>query len=97
MTTEEVVKRIIADELDLRESKVTPDTRLVDDIGADSLDMVELAKRFEEEFSIELPDDEVEEFVTVADVVAYIEKASTENSARKVGLGDGQAGSQVVQ
>jgi len=66
------VKNIIADQLDVAEDKVTMESSFVDDLGADSLDIVELVMAFEEEFSIEIPDDAAEKISTVADVVNYI-------------------------
>lgn len=61
MNVNEAVKRILVEHLGVDETKVTPDATLVDDLGADSLDMVELTMAFEEEFSIEIPDDEATE------------------------------------
>ena len=66
------VKNIIADQLDVTEDKVKMESSFVDDLGADSLDIVELVMAFEEEFSIEIPDDAAEKISTVADVVNYI-------------------------
>ena len=66
------VKNIIADQLDVAADKITMESSFVDDLGADSLDIVELVMAFEEEFSIEIPDDAAEKISTVADVVNYI-------------------------
>ena len=66
------VKQIIVDQLGVDENKVTMDASFVDTLGADSLDIVELVMAFEEEFSIEIPDDAAEKISTVADVVEYI-------------------------
>ncbi len=66
------VKAIIVDQLGVSEDKVTMDASFVDTLGADSLDIVELVMAFEEEFSIEIPDDAAEKISTVADVVDYI-------------------------
>jgi acyl carrier protein len=72
-SVEEKVKQIIVDELGVEESEVTPNARFIDDLGADSLDNVELVMRFEEEFGIEIPDEEAEKIVSVRDAIAYIE------------------------
>ncbi len=70
----EKVRAIIVDQLDADEDKVTMNTQIVDDLGADSLDMVDLVMSIEEEFDLEIPDDEVENVKTVGDVVKYIEE-----------------------
>lgn len=69
----EKVKSIIVDQLDVEEEKVTPDANIQEDLGADSLDIVDLVMSFEEEFDIEIPDDQVENIKTVGDIVKYIE------------------------
>ncbi len=69
----EKVKSIIMDQLDVEEDKVTLDAVIQDDLGADSLDIVDLVMSFEEEFDIEIPDDQVENIKTVGDIVKYIE------------------------
>ena len=69
----EKVKSIIMDQLDVEEDKVTLDSVIQDDLGADSLDIVDLVMSFEEEFDTEIPDDQVENIKTVGDVVKYIE------------------------
>jgi acyl carrier protein len=66
------VKKIIVKNLDIDESRVTVDASFVDDLGADSLDQVELIMAFEEEFSAEIPDEDAEKLQTVADVIKYI-------------------------
>lgn len=66
------VKKIIADQLGLDENTVTMDSLFVDDLGADSLDVVELIMALEEEFDIEIPDEEAEKATKVGDVVEYI-------------------------
>jgi acyl carrier protein len=73
---EEKVKQIIVDELGVEEAEVTPNARFVDDLGADSLDNVELVMRFEEEFGVEIPDEDAEKIQSVKDAVDYIEKHS---------------------
>ncbi|MDR0197892.1 MAG: acyl carrier protein [Oscillospiraceae bacterium] len=69
----EKVKSIIIDQLDVEEDKVTLSANIQDDLGADSLDVVDLVMSFEEEFDLEIPDDQVETIKTVGDVVKYIE------------------------
>lgn len=69
----EKVKKIIADQLCISTSKVTDDADLVTDLGADSLDKVELLMAFEEEFGVSISDEEASKLRTVNDIVAYIE------------------------
>lgn len=71
------VKSIIMDELGVDPEKVTDGASFVDDLGADSLDTVELVMAFEEEFDIEIPDEDAEKMRTVADVVAYVSGSKT--------------------
>lgn len=73
----EKVKEIIADKLSLEAEEIKMESSFVDDLGADSLDIVELIMALEDEFDMEIPDEEVENIATVADVVEYI-KAHTE-------------------
>ncbi len=68
------VKEIIINELGVDPEKVTPEASFVDDLGADSLDTVELVMAFEEEFTIDIPDEDAEQMRTVGEAVAYIEK-----------------------
>lgn len=68
------VKKIIIDQLDVTEEEVTPQASFVDDLGADSLDTVEMVMAFEEEFSIEIPDEDAEKIKTVQDAIDYIQK-----------------------
>ncbi len=70
---DEKVKQIIVEELGVDEAEVTPNARFIDDLGADSLDTVELVMRFEEEFSIEIPDEEAEKILSVKNAIDYIE------------------------
>ncbi len=70
------VKEIIINELGVDPEKVTTEASFVDDLGADSLDTVELVMAFEEEFTIDIPDEDAEQMRTVGDAVAYIEKNS---------------------
>ena len=69
----EKVKKIIAAQLDIEESALTPETDIEDDLGADSLDAVELIVAFEEEFGISVPDDDILALRTVGDIAEYIE------------------------
>ena len=70
----ERVKQIIVEQLGVDEGEVTPTASFVDDLGADSLDTVELVMAFEENFGIEIPDEDAEKIATVKDAVDYIEK-----------------------
>ena len=70
---EEKVKSIIVEQLGVQADEVKPEASFVDDLGADSLDTVELVMAFEEEFGIEIPDEEAEKIQKVKDAVAYIE------------------------
>lgn len=67
------VKEILMDQLDLEEEKVTMEASIIDDLGADSLDVVDLVMSLEEEFDVEIPDEQVENIKTVGDIVKYIE------------------------
>ncbi|HOM87154.1 MAG TPA: acyl carrier protein [Spirochaetota bacterium] len=69
----EKIKKIVVDQLGVDESEVTPMASFVDDLGADSLDTVELVMALEEEFGIEIPDEDAEKLLTVEDVIKYIE------------------------
>ena len=70
------VKKIVADHLGIDEAKVTEESSFIDDLGADSLDTVELVMAFEEEFEIEIPDEEAEAIQTVKNAVDYINSNS---------------------
>jgi len=70
----EKVKEIIVDQLDVPEEKVTLTASIQDDLGADSLDIVDLVMSFEEKFGMEIPDDQVETIKTVGDIVKFIEE-----------------------
>ena len=74
MAVAEKVKGIIVEQLGVDEEEVTPDASFVDDLGADSLDTVELVMAFEEEFGCEKPDDAAETILTVGDAVKFLEK-----------------------
>ena len=72
MAVSDKVKSIIVEQLGVDEEEVTPDASFVDDLGADSLDTVELVMAFEEEFGIEIPDDAAEKIQTVGDAIGFI-------------------------
>jgi len=73
---EEKIRRIIVDQLGVDAGEVTGSSSFVDDLGADSLDRVELVMAFEETFDIEIPDQDAEKIVTVQDVIEYVQKYS---------------------
>lgn len=73
-SVEERVKKIIAEQLGVEEEDITPEASFVDDLGADSLDTVELVMAFEEEFGIEIPDDDAEKILSVQNAVDYIKE-----------------------
>ncbi len=72
----ERIREIICDQLDLEEDKVTMDSDIMEDFEADSLDVVDIVMSIEDEFGLEVPDDQIENFRTVGDVVRYIEEKS---------------------
>ena len=74
MSTFDKVKEVIIDKLGIEDSKIESGSSFVDDLGADSLDTVELIMQLEEEFGIEIPDEDAEKITTVQAVVDYIEK-----------------------
>ncbi len=69
---EDRVKKIVVEHLGVEEAKIQADSKFIDDLGADSLDTVELVMAFEEEFSCEIPDDAAEKIVTLKDAVTYL-------------------------
>ena len=71
------VKKIVADHLGIDEAKVNEESSFIDDLGADSLDTVELVMAFEEKFGIEIPDDAAEKITTVKDAIKFIEDQSS--------------------
>ncbi len=77
-TIEERVKKIIAEHLGVNEADVTNDSSFIDDLGADSLDQVELVMALEEEFSTEIPDDEAEKITTVQQAIDYVQSHDKE-------------------
>ncbi len=76
MNFEERVKNIIVEQLNVEADSVTPDASFVDDLGADSLDIVELVMTMEEEFDLEIPDEDAEKIKSVGDVVKYVQARS---------------------
>lgn len=74
MSTFEKVKAIVVDQLGVDEADVSMESTFIDDLGADSLDIVELIMAFEEEFDVEIPDDVAEKIKTVRDTVTYIDQ-----------------------
>lgn len=74
---EEKVKNIIVEQLGVSEEQVKPEAKFIEDLGADSLDTVELVMAFEEEFDITVPDEDAEKLASVGDVYAYIEQQSS--------------------
>jgi len=68
------VRQLILDQLDVEGDEITPDARFIDDLGADSLDIVELIMAIEEEFELEIPDEHAERIATVGDAVSYIKE-----------------------
>ncbi|UCG67305.1 MAG: acyl carrier protein [Deltaproteobacteria bacterium] len=74
MSIEEKIKKIICEQLEVNEKDVVPEASFVDDLGADSLDQVELIMAMEEEFDISISDEEAEKIVTVRDAIEYVEK-----------------------
>jgi acyl carrier protein len=71
---EDKVKQIIMDKLGVGADEVTPEASFTDDLGADSLDTVELVMAFEKEFSIEIPDEDAEKLTTVGDAISYMQE-----------------------
>src|SRR6059058_2732965 len=83
---EEKVKEIIVEQLGVNPEQVTPTASFIEDLGADSLDIVELVMAFEEEFSVEVPDEDAEKLQTVVDVVKYIEERAKPQLGRDAAL-----------
>tara|TARA_Y100000746_G_scaffold177318_1_gene154893 strand:- start:562 stop:807 length:246 start_codon:yes stop_codon:yes gene_type:complete len=74
-STEDRIKKIVVDQLGVKADQITPEAKFIEDLGADSLDTVELVMALEEEFGNEIPDEEAEKLTTVGDVIQYIEAA----------------------
>ncbi len=81
MSTFDKVKKIIVEQLGVDESEVTPEASITDDLGADSLDQVELVMAFETEFNIDIPDEEAEKIKTVGDAVKRIDDSTANAGA----------------
>jgi acyl carrier protein len=77
-TIEERVKKVIEEQLSVNQDQITKEASFIDDLGADSLDTVELVMALEEEFGIEIPDEEAEKITKVAEAIGYIEQHSAE-------------------
>ncbi len=71
----EKVKEILVDQLDVDEGSITANSFIIEDLGADSLDVVDIVMRLEEEFDLEVPDEEIESMKTVGDIVHFLESA----------------------
>ena len=80
MATFDRVKKVVVEQLDVSEDEVTPDASFVEDLGADSLDVVELVMGLEEEFDVEIPDEDAEKITTVKEAVNYIESKTGASS-----------------
>ncbi|MBA7538496.1 Acyl carrier protein [subsurface metagenome] len=74
MESKDRIKKILVDRLGVVESKITENSSFIDDLGLDSLDIVELIMLFEEEFNIEIPDEDMEKIKTVGDSIKYLDK-----------------------
>jgi acyl carrier protein len=74
MNTFERVKKVLVEQLDVSEDEVTPQASIVDDLGADSLDVVEIIMGLEEEFDVEIPDEDAEKITTVQQIIDYVEE-----------------------
>lgn len=69
----EKVKKLLVDQLDVDDGAITMESSIIDDLGADSLDVVDMVMSLEEEFDVEIPDEEIESMKTVGDIIRYIE------------------------
>ena len=70
----ERIREYLADQLDVEPEKITPDSDILEDFGADSLDVIDMITTLSDEFGVEIPDEEIENFHTVGDVVSYVEE-----------------------
>lgn len=78
---EERIKKIIVEQLNVEEEQVTPTAHFVEDLGADSLDNVEMVMAFETEFEIEIPDEDTEKITNMQEAVAYVQKRAVETAS----------------
>ncbi len=81
MSLQDKVRSIIAEQLGVKPEQVTPQSSFIDDLGADSLDTVELVMALEEEFGVEIPDEEAEKLLTVGDAMKYIEEKAGQKAS----------------
>lgn len=81
MAVGDKVKSIIAEQLGVKKEEINDESKFIDDLGADSLDTVELVMALEEEFGIEIPDEDAEKMVTVGEAVKYIEEKAKQSSS----------------
>jgi acyl carrier protein len=88
MSASDKVKSIVSDQLGVESDEVTDEASFTDDLGADSLDIVELVMAFEEEFGIEIPDEDAEQIVKVADAVEYIDRHVKEAADAELAAAD---------
>ena len=79
MAVEEKVRDIIVEQLGVSPDEVVPEALFIDDLGADSLDIVELVMAIEEEFDLEIPDDDAERMQTIGDAISYVEEKTTKD------------------
>ncbi len=79
MAIEKKIKQIVAEQLGLNEEELSEEASLIDDLGADSLDIVELVMAMEEEFEMEIPDEDAEKIVTIKDIIEYVKKRTKES------------------
>ncbi len=79
MAVEEKIKDIIVEQLGVAASEVVPEASFIDDLGADSLDIVELVMAIEEEFDLEIPDDDAEKIQSIGDAISYVEERTNKD------------------
>lgn len=81
MDTLERVKKVLVDQLDVDAAAITPEASIVDDLGADSLDIVEIIMGLEDQFDVEIPDEDAEKITTVQDIITYVETKGVSDHA----------------
>ena len=94
--TADRVKKIVVEHLGVEADKVTEDASFIDDLGADSLDIVELVMAFEEEFGVEIPDDAAEKITTVSDAIDYIDRTRADRQPFALSLSKGALRSRAL-